>query len=86
MAGAILPATRAMAEYDAGVLRELESGPVAGELAPLEVQLRRYQVALTGEWSPASGYIKERTEALGFLLKQIQKDDAPPGHLRRLHA
>jgi len=81
MAGSTVSATRAMAEYDAGVVRELEAGPLAGELAPLETQLHRYQFVLAQPWSPASGYIKERVEALLFLLEQIEKDDAVPGYV-----
>jgi hypothetical protein len=81
MTGATVPATRVLAEYDEGVLRELEAGPVAGELAPLETQLHRYEAALAQPWSPASGYIKERVEALRYLLERIEKDDAAPGYV-----
>jgi len=80
MAGSTVRDTRAVAEYDAGVLRELEAGAVAGELAALETQLHRYEVVLAQGWSPVAGAVKERAEALRFLLKQIEKDTAEPGY------
>jgi len=80
MAGSTVPGTRAVAEYDAGVFRELEAGPVAGELAPLETQLHRYGTVVAQGWSPVLGVVKERAGALALLLKQIQKDTAEPAY------
>jgi hypothetical protein len=78
MAGSTVPATRAVAEYDAGVLRELEAGPVPGELTPLETQLHRYEVVLAQGWNPVAYYVKERAGAIKLLLEQIESDHAEP--------
>jgi hypothetical protein len=63
-----------VARYDARLLRDLqmEEGPVAGELAPLEEQLRGYE-ALSGD-PHVGGSSRERADPIRFLLKQIAKD------------
>jgi hypothetical protein len=69
---------RALAEYDAGMLRELEAGPVAGELAPLEAQLHRYETVVERGYSSSVGIIRDRAGALRVLLKQL-RDPAAKG-------
>ena len=76
LAGTAGGEARTLAAFDASVLRDLEAGPVAGEIAPLEAQLHGYE--RMGD--PIRSYVKERASALGLLLKQIHGDAAEPAY------